>query len=136
MKNKTLLLISFFLISTVLSCDTDGKSLIKKNLQNLIDSSPYFLSLIKNSLICKNQEFNRICNGLSIPTTSDQNLYKSIPNNKECLNDFLNVLIYNLPIDEKDAKNLKSKLINLAKDNNYGHVMGVGSNGYIYSIFF
>ena len=116
MKSKTFLIISTFLISFVLSCDSNG-SVILRILKEIEDSLPELIKQVKNMKECQTAKLKPICSkGYSYwHSLSEAQVYKGIERDKESVEGFFSVLMDGLPIDVDDAKKILSYFKTMAK---------------------
>lgn len=112
MKVKVSLILLFSLFSFILSCDSNGKSLIRKTLENAIKSLPSLIKEVQGSEMCKLSKFKEICaNGFKSPNSSTSARYiRGIHKDEETIYSFYDMLLQNLPIDQADMKKLKDIL--------------------------
>ena len=107
MKSKTFLIISTFLISFVLSCDSKGSTIVRA-LQEIQNSLPELIEQVKNMKECQTPALKSICSkGYSYwHSLSEANYYKGIGRDKENIETFFAVLLDGLPIEKEDAKKI------------------------------
>ena len=126
MKPKTFFLISTFLISFVLSCDSNG-SVILRTLKQIEDSLPELIKQVKNMKECQTSKLKPICSkGYSYwNSQSEANVWKGIGKDKENLEGFFAVLMDGLPIEKSDAQKILPFFKKMARISGFNEVLGL-----------
>ena len=124
MKSKTFLLISTFLISFVLSCDSKG-SVTLRVLQNIKNSLPELIKQVKNMKECQTSKLKSICKGYNNwNSQSNAKIWKGIGKDKENTENFFAILMDNLPIEKTDAQKILPYFKKMAKFAGFTEVLG------------
>ena len=146
MKSKTFLLISTFLISFVLSCDSKGSTIVRV-LQEIKNSLPDLIKKVKNLKECQTSALKSICRtGFNYwNSQSNAKVWKGIGRDKENIENFFAILMNDLPIEKEDAKRILPFLKLAAKVGDFTEVSSpdiISKNatesakkGYYFSIF-
>ena len=117
MKSITFLLISSIVFSNVLSCGSDGKSIIPGILHNIVSSLPELKASVSTLKGCQTSDLKPVCSkGYAyFSSIKEERLFKAIKRNGENLDAFFEILLGGLPIIESD----KSKLMEILQPMRY-----------------